>query len=240
MIMLNIQTNKIDPYSLRKIITNPILEYSTLYPEINSDSPSTKSKGGRSVSHKLTTNQILHKSMLDIKLIYHDSLSEYVDIKIEKTYIKLFQTSSYLTLPSIDRMDPNDLSLDDEYPIISLENTFKDTTLIKNRTPTYVDSSQFNESIDHIRSIRMNPRTGPLVSIDRFVWSLEDVSFHNNLSPSTLDWSDPDNHDLFGDLRFWEYPNIFRSTKVINPIPTNINLILTNNSTKWNIFFFFF
>ncbi len=83
----------------------------------------------------------------------------------------------------------------------------EDTTLIKNRTPTLDVSSQFNESIDHIRSIRMNPRTGPLVSIDRFVWSLEDVSFHNNLSPSTLDWSDPDIFGLMSDLVHYDLSN---------------------------------
>jgi hypothetical protein len=39
-------------YSLKKISTNPVAEYSTLNPDTNSDSPSEKSNGVRLVSAK--------------------------------------------------------------------------------------------------------------------------------------------------------------------------------------------
>lgn len=48
-------------YSAIKIIAKPLLIYSTLKPETNSDSPSVKSKGVRLVSAKQEENQIRNK-----------------------------------------------------------------------------------------------------------------------------------------------------------------------------------
>ena len=48
----------IDPYSARKKRAKPILEYSTLNPETNSDSASGKSKGALFVSAKILTKNI--------------------------------------------------------------------------------------------------------------------------------------------------------------------------------------
>lgn len=45
-------------YSAKKIKANPLLIYSILYPEINSDSPSEKSKGVRFSSAKILTYKI--------------------------------------------------------------------------------------------------------------------------------------------------------------------------------------
>jgi hypothetical protein len=42
-------------YSAKKNIANVIAEYSTLYPDTNSDSPSGKSKGTLAVSAKADT-----------------------------------------------------------------------------------------------------------------------------------------------------------------------------------------
>lgn len=49
--------NKILAYSAKKINANPPLEYSTLNPDTNSDSPSAKSNGVRLVSAKEEINQ---------------------------------------------------------------------------------------------------------------------------------------------------------------------------------------
>jgi len=48
----------IDPYSARKNKANPILEYSTLNPDTNSDSASGRSNGARFVSAKILTRNI--------------------------------------------------------------------------------------------------------------------------------------------------------------------------------------
>ena len=45
---------RIDRYSAKKRTTKPGPEYSTLYPDTSSDSPSAKSKGERLVSAKTT------------------------------------------------------------------------------------------------------------------------------------------------------------------------------------------
>jgi len=49
----------IEPYSARKNNAKPILAYSTLKPETNSDSASGKSKGARFVSANIDTNHII-------------------------------------------------------------------------------------------------------------------------------------------------------------------------------------
>jgi hypothetical protein len=59
----NIKTQKvlikiIEPYSARKNNAKPILAYSTLKPDTNSDSASGKSKGARFVSAKIETKNI--------------------------------------------------------------------------------------------------------------------------------------------------------------------------------------
>jgi hypothetical protein len=48
----------IEPYSARKNNAKPILAYSTLKPDTNSDSASGRSKGARFVSAKIETNHI--------------------------------------------------------------------------------------------------------------------------------------------------------------------------------------
>lgn len=48
----------IEPYSARKKRAKPILEYSTLNPETNSDSASGRSKGARFVSARILTKNI--------------------------------------------------------------------------------------------------------------------------------------------------------------------------------------
>jgi hypothetical protein len=50
--------NMIEPYSARKNKANPILAYSTLKPDTNSDSASGKSNGARFVSARIETNHI--------------------------------------------------------------------------------------------------------------------------------------------------------------------------------------
>lgn len=50
--------NIIEPYSAKKNKANPILAYSTLKPETNSDSASGKSKGALFVSAKMDTRNI--------------------------------------------------------------------------------------------------------------------------------------------------------------------------------------
>jgi hypothetical protein len=61
--------NKIDPYSVIKIIENNPPPYSVLNPDTNSDSPSLKSKGDRLLSAKHTTNQ--HKNIGTLKRKNH-------------------------------------------------------------------------------------------------------------------------------------------------------------------------
>jgi len=53
--------NIIEPYSARKNSAKPILAYSTLKPDTNSDSASGKSKGARLVSAKILTSHIKNK-----------------------------------------------------------------------------------------------------------------------------------------------------------------------------------
>lgn len=55
--------SKILPYSAKAIKAKPNPPYSTLYPETNSDSPSTKSNGARLVSAKTQINQITRTSI---------------------------------------------------------------------------------------------------------------------------------------------------------------------------------
>ena len=50
--------NIIEPYSAKKNKANPILAYSTLKPETNSDSASGKSKGALFVSARMDTRNI--------------------------------------------------------------------------------------------------------------------------------------------------------------------------------------
>lgn len=61
--MMTVKTliNIIEPYSARKKRAKPILAYSTLKPETNSDSASGKSKGARFVSAKIETNHIKNR-----------------------------------------------------------------------------------------------------------------------------------------------------------------------------------
>jgi hypothetical protein len=51
----------IEPYSARKKSAKPILAYSTLKPETNSDSASGKSNGARFVSAKIETSHIKNR-----------------------------------------------------------------------------------------------------------------------------------------------------------------------------------
>lgn len=57
--MENVENRIILAYSLKKINTNPIDEYSILNPDTSSDSPSAKSKGVRFVSASSKTIQII-------------------------------------------------------------------------------------------------------------------------------------------------------------------------------------
>jgi len=50
-----------EPYSARKKRAKPILAYSTLKPETNSDSASGKSNGARLVSARIETKNIKNK-----------------------------------------------------------------------------------------------------------------------------------------------------------------------------------
>lgn len=63
----NILINKILAYSAKKIKANPPLEYSTLNPETNSDSPSEKSNGVRLVSANIEIKKIKDKGNLKNK-----------------------------------------------------------------------------------------------------------------------------------------------------------------------------
>jgi len=51
----------IEPYSAKKKSAKPMLAYSTLKPETNSDSASGRSKGARFVSARMETNHIKNK-----------------------------------------------------------------------------------------------------------------------------------------------------------------------------------
>lgn len=51
----------IEPYSAKKNRANPILAYSTLKPETNSDSASGRSNGARFVSAKIETKNMRNK-----------------------------------------------------------------------------------------------------------------------------------------------------------------------------------
>jgi hypothetical protein len=57
----------IEPYSARKNKANPILAYSTLNPETNSDSASGKSNGARFVSAKIEIKNIRKSGKKGIK-----------------------------------------------------------------------------------------------------------------------------------------------------------------------------
>ena len=57
----------IEPYSAKKNNAKPILEYSTLKPETNSDSASGKSKGARFVSAKIDIKNIIKSGKNGIK-----------------------------------------------------------------------------------------------------------------------------------------------------------------------------
>jgi len=57
-ITVNALINIIEPYSAKKNNANPILAYSTLKPETNSDSASGKSKGALLVSANIETKNI--------------------------------------------------------------------------------------------------------------------------------------------------------------------------------------
>jgi|TARA_B110000444_G_scaffold260226_1_gene306421 hypothetical protein len=59
--------NIIDPYSAKKNKANPILAYSTLKPETNSDSASGRSKGARFVSANKLIKNIKNKGKNGIK-----------------------------------------------------------------------------------------------------------------------------------------------------------------------------
>jgi len=50
--------NMMEPYSVKKKRAKPILAYSTLKPDTNSDSASGRSNGARLVSAKMETNHI--------------------------------------------------------------------------------------------------------------------------------------------------------------------------------------
>jgi len=58
-ITVNTLIKIIEPYSARKNKAKPILAYSTLNPETNSDSASGKSNGARLVSANILTNHIM-------------------------------------------------------------------------------------------------------------------------------------------------------------------------------------
>jgi hypothetical protein len=61
MITVKVLIKMIEPYSAKKNNAKPILAYSTLNPETNSDSASGKSKGARFVSAKIETNHIIKR-----------------------------------------------------------------------------------------------------------------------------------------------------------------------------------
>ena len=60
-ITVNVLIKIIEPYSARKNRAKPILAYSTLKPETNSDSASGKSNGARLVSARIETKNIRNK-----------------------------------------------------------------------------------------------------------------------------------------------------------------------------------
>ena len=68
------QKKRIDPYSDINKRAKFLLPYSILNPETNSDSHSAKSKGGRLVSARITTNQMKNKykltKIVDILFIF--------------------------------------------------------------------------------------------------------------------------------------------------------------------------
>lgn len=64
---VNNDINIMCAYSARKNNAKVIAEYSTLYPDTNSDSPSVKSKGGRLVSASADTKNIIAAGNKGIK-----------------------------------------------------------------------------------------------------------------------------------------------------------------------------
>jgi hypothetical protein len=66
-IVANALINIIELYSAKKNNAKPILEYSTLKPETNSDSASGKSNGARLVSAKILIRNIKNKGNKGIK-----------------------------------------------------------------------------------------------------------------------------------------------------------------------------
>lgn len=70
-IVVIVDINIIWEYSPRKNIANVIAEYSTLYPDTNSDSPSVKSNGARFVSANADTTNIINAGNCGIT--YHIS-----------------------------------------------------------------------------------------------------------------------------------------------------------------------
>lgn len=62
----------IEPYSAKKNKAKPILAYSTLKPETNSDSASGKSNGARFVSAKIDTKNIKNNGKKGIKKKMYD------------------------------------------------------------------------------------------------------------------------------------------------------------------------
>lgn len=61
MITVNRLIKIIEPYSARKKSAKPILAYSTLKPDTNSDSASGRSNGARFVSAKIETRNMINK-----------------------------------------------------------------------------------------------------------------------------------------------------------------------------------
>jgi hypothetical protein len=68
-ITINVDINKILAYSAKKNKTNPTAEYSTLYPETNSDSASGKSKGILLVSANAEIKNRINDGKKGIKYI---------------------------------------------------------------------------------------------------------------------------------------------------------------------------
>lgn len=60
-------------------------------------------------------------------------------------------------------------------------------------------------------------------------------SFVNNLPPSPAAWIRPANLTLLGPLRSWEYPKIFRSSKVKKDIPAITRIKATNEGINFII-----
>nr|AGA54145.1 NADH dehydrogenase subunit 1 [Aleurodicus dispersus]ALD62464.1 NADH dehydrogenase subunit 1 [Aleurodicus dispersus] len=212
-------------YSAKKMKAKENLLYSMMKPEINSDSPSEKSKGVRLVSAKMVMIQM---SNMKIKSMWNDKffciknmlLKFICSVKLMMIMMMIIKLISYEIIWAMERINPIMASLElEDHLIIMMMIMFMDIILMTIKMLNLLKLKfQMNGSIIHIINEQMMFNKGNKSSMMKLDLKFMFISLVNNLMASLNGCKIPKIMVLLGPLRFCMNLKILRSINVKNAI----------------------